>query len=148
MHVGSALMIEEPYSSVNLAERDQLGRFTPGNGGRPLGARNKTSRAAIMAVTALFDDALNVLRTRLSAGDLAAAKIVLESVLPKNGRAIDFGCDVSPNSIEAALASGAITPAEAQTAANALEKLAGVRDLADLAKRVEELEAALAKGQK
>lgn len=138
-------MTDQPLNGASFSvQRGPDGKFLPGSGGRPIGARNKTSKAAVKAVTDMFSEAVAVLRKRLSENDLAAAKIVLDVVLPKGNRVIEFGEDISPATIEAALADGAITPAEAQTAAAALEKLQNVRDVADLVMRVEELEAVLA----
>lgn len=84
-----------------------------------------------------------VLKNRLAENDLNAAKIVLNIVLPKD-RPIEFGEDISPATIEAALADGSITPQEAYAAAQSLEKLQSVRDFDDLQRRIEELEQALA----
>ena len=137
--VGLSAPVNAPISTG----RDALGRFGQGNGGRPPGSRNKASRAALEAVTELFGEAVAVLKVRLSEHDLRAASIVLGVVLPKD-RPIEFGQDVSPATVEAALADGAITPSEAQVVAAALEKLQQVRDLGDLAARVSELEVALA----
>lgn len=123
--------------------RDALGRFGPGNPGRKPGSRNAVSRATLKAVTDLFSEAVMVLRNRLAEGDLNAAKIVLNIVLPKD-RPIEFGDDVSPATIEAAMADGSITPQEAYAAAQSLEKLQAVRDFDDLQRRVDELEQALA----
>lgn len=135
-----------PVNPAILTGRDTTGRFAPGNGGRPLGSRNKVSRATLKAVTDLFSEAVMVLKYRLAENDLRAAELVLAHVLPSKGqgRTIEFGDDVSPATIEAALADGSITPQEAQTAAAALEKLQQVRDLGDLSARVAELEAVLA----
>lgn len=123
--------------------RDARGRFGPGNPGRKPGSRNAVSRATLKAVTDLFSEAVMVLRNKLAEGDLNAAKIVLNIVLPKD-RPIEFGDDISPATIEAALADGSITPQEAYAAAQSLEKLQSVRDFDDLQRRVEEMEQALA----
>lgn len=141
-------MTGQPITPVDNGARDTLGRFAsgPGNTGRPRNSRNAVSRATIKAVTDLFSEAVMVLKNRLAENDLNAAKIVLSIVLPKD-RPIEFGEDISPATIEAALADGSITPQEAYAAAQSLEKLQSVRDVADLLLRVEELEAALAKGK-
>lgn len=148
--IESAASMTHPVNPANLTARNTLGQFAPGNGGRPVGSRNKVSRATLKAVTDLFSEAVMVLRNRLADNDLRAAEIVLAHVLPSkaHGRTIEFGEDVSPATIEAALADGTITPAEAQTAASALEKLQSVRDFDDLHRRIEELEQALAERRK
>ena len=142
-------MTDQPIIPVDNGGRDTLGRFAsgPGNTGRPRNSRNAVSRATIKAVTDLFSEAVMVLRTKLAEGDLNAAKIVLAIVLPKD-RPIEFGEDISPATIEAALADGSITPQEAYAAAQSLEKLQAVRDFDDLQRRVEEMEQALADRRK
>lgn len=127
--------------------RDALGRFGPGNPGRKPGSRNAVSRATIKTITDLFSEAVTVLKSRLADGDLNAAKIVLNIVLPKD-RPIEFGEDISPATIEAALADGSITPQEAYAAAQSLEKLQAIRDFDDLQRRVEEMEKSLAERRK
>lgn len=135
--------MNEPQNLPSFSvQRAPDGKFLPGSGGRPPGTRNRASKARLTAVTDLFSESVAVLKKRLSEGDLTAARIVLDVCLPKN-RAVEFGDDVSPATIEAALADGTITPNEALTAAQALEKIANVRDVADLVARVEELEAVL-----
>ncbi|MDX3908756.1 MAG: hypothetical protein QHC67_02950 [Sphingobium sp.] len=133
-----------------LTGRNNLGQFAPGNGGRQPGARNRVSRTSLKAVTDLFNEAVAVLRARLADNDLRAAEIVLAHVLPAkaHGRTIEFGDDVSAATIEAAMIEGAITPAEAQIAASALEKLKSVRDFDEIERRIEELEEALAERRK
>jgi hypothetical protein len=128
-----------PVNPPILTARNTLGQFAHGNGGRPAGARNKVSRENLKAVTDLFSEAVMVLKIRLGENDLRAAEIVLAHILPSkaHGRTIEFGDDVSPSTIEAAMADGSITPAEAQTAAAALEKLQTVRDVDDLKLRIE-----------
>jgi hypothetical protein len=139
------VMTDQPIIPVDNGGRDNLGRFAggPGNTGRPRNSRNAVSRATIKAVTDLFSEAVMVLKNRLAENDLNAAKIVLNIVLPKD-RPIEFGEDISPATIEAALADGSITPQEAYAAAQSLEKLQQVRDWDDLQRRVQELEQALA----
>lgn len=142
-------MTDQPIIPVDNGGRDAFGRFAsgPGNTGRPRNSRNTVSRATIKAVTDLFSEAVMVLRKRLSENDLNAAKIILSIVLPKD-RPIEFGEDISPATIEAALADGSITPQEAYAAAQSLEKLQAVRDFDDLQRRVEEMERALAEHRK
>ena len=142
-------MTDQPITPVDNGARDTLGRFAsgPGNTGRPRNSRNAVSRTTIKAVTDLFSEAVMVLKNRLAENDLNAAKIVLNIVLPKD-RPIEFGEDISPATIEAALADGSITPQEAYAAAQSLEKLQSVRDFEDLQRRVEELEQALAERHK
>lgn len=140
--------MSDPHPMISADNgRDALGRFGPNNPGRKPGSRNAVSRRTIAKVTDLFDDAVMVLRRKLAEGDLNAAKIVLNIVLPKD-RPIEFGDDISPATIEAALADGSITPQEAYAAAQSLEKLQTVRDFDDLQRRLDELETAVAEHRK
>lgn len=136
-------MTDQPPQIAVDNGRDVLGRFGPGNPGRKPGSRNAVSRATIKAVTDLANEAVIVLKNKLAENDLNAAKIVLAIVLPKD-RPIEFGEEISPTTIEAALAEGSITPQEAYAAAQSLEKLQAVRDFDDLQRRIEEMEKALA----
>jgi len=95
------------------------------------------------AVATLFPKALEVLRERLMvANDWGAARLVIEACLPK-GRPVAIGADCSPETVEQAMATGAISPAEASTIAAAMKALREVKDLDVLTIRVQNLERAL-----
>jgi hypothetical protein len=72
--------------------RDRFGRFSPGNPGKPRGARRRISRQA----EALFkDECAEVARVVVDAaknGDMTAARLVLERVAPpRKGSAVEIG---------------------------------------------------------
>lgn len=129
---------------IPLYPREAGGRFGPGNPGRPRGSKNRVRRERLAAVQELFPRAIEVLTERLDAGDIGAAKMVLDACLPARGRTVDFDGDVSPEAIESALADGAITPTEAAQVAAALKSVREVADLEALTKRLEAIESALA----
>ncbi|WP_439567750.1 hypothetical protein [Sphingopyxis sp.] len=128
---------------IPLYPRDAGGRFGPGNPGRTPGSKNRVRRERLAAVQELFPRAIEVLTERLDAGDIGAAKMVLDACLPARGRTVDFDGDVSPEAIESALADGAITPTEAAQVASALKSVREVSDLEALTKRLEAIESAL-----
>lgn len=129
------------------AGRDASGRWTGGNPGRPRGSRNKVSKDALAAVKALSDDAIEVVKARLAAGDLRAAEFVLSHVLPKGARTVELDAP-DAGAIAIALAEGEITPDEAAQVAATLARLADIEAVAELAARLDELEQAVAAGRK
>lgn len=124
-------------------DRDALGRFGPGNGGRMPGSRNKVSSAAMQAIKDMSSEALSALRARIQAGDMQAIAFCLDRILPK-GRTVElFSTD--PLAISDAVANGDLTTAEAKDLAAALAKLRDLAELDDLKTRIDELERAVAK---
>lgn len=123
--------------------RDEAGRWLPGHGGRPKGARNKLSRDTLHAVQNLAGEAVLALRLRINAGDMAAIAFALDRVLPK-GRMVELD-STDPNAVADGLASGEITTAEAKDIATALAKLRDVAEIDDLKARLDELEQAVSR---
>jgi hypothetical protein len=128
----------------NRDGRDGFGRFAPGPGniGRPRGSKNRLSREALAAVQGISSLAILKLRELVQAGEFNAIKLVIELTVPKGGRTIEL------NSTDAmawadAMADGDISPIECATAAQALVKLNEASEIADLSRRIAELEAAL-----
>jgi hypothetical protein len=123
-------------------ERRADGTFAPGHGGRPRGTKNAVSRNALTAVQNLSNLAILKLRERIEAGDMAAIKLCLEFTLPRGGRTIELDT-ANPTEWADALAHGEVSPTEAAQAAQALVKLNEAGEIAELAKRIAEIEAAL-----
>ena len=123
-------------------ERRTDGTFAPGHGGRPRGTKNAVSRNALTAVQGLSSLAILKLRERIEAGDMQAIRLCLEFTLPRGGRTIETD-STDPMAYADALAHGEISPHEAATAAQALVKLTEAGEIADIAKRLAEIEAAL-----
>ena len=130
--------------------RDTQGRFTPGNPGKPRGARRRISRQA----EALFqDECAEVARAVLTAaknGDMSAARLVLERVAPaRKGAAVEIGLppvhgagDV-PRALAALLAAvseGRVSPEEAASVASLIEIQRRAIELADIETRLTVLE--------
>lgn len=78
------------------AGRDSRGRFQPGQSGNPAGKPPGTKNRATLLQDALRDGevaaALRVIIDKAVAGNVAAARFVLDGIAPKpRGRAIDLG---------------------------------------------------------
>lgn len=131
--------------------RNSDGRFAPGTGGRPLGARNLTTRA----VEALLDGEAEAVTRAVIAkardGDMVAARLVVERILPpRKDRPVRF--DLPPlerpadgpqalAAIAEAAAEGELTPGEASDIAGLVGKWAEARSNAELLDRLARLEA-------
>ena len=132
----------EPITPAAWApERDIVGRFKPGQGGRPPGVRNRKPSGALKAVQALSDHAIAQLATLVSQGNWAAIRYVLDMTLPRGGRAIDLDGTADPNELIAAATSGEISPDEFARLAQAWKASAEAADLADIKASISELEA-------
>lgn len=141
----------DPGPRNRPAQDPATGRFLPGNTGRPRGVRP----AALAALDAIGEEAAgDVLRRVVQdaiAGDMRAAEILLRRVWPeRKGR--EVALDLPPmqqaadlpralGAVADAVAAGAITPDEGQAVAAVLEAHRRAIDTADLAARVEALEA-------
>lgn len=127
-----------PFQADNY--RDALGRFGPGNAGKPLGAKskNRIGRSALAAVQDISSLAIFKLRALVDAGEFQAIKLVIDLTVPR-GRLIELDTG-DPMAWADAMAEGDISPTEAATAASALVKLHEVGEIAELAKRIAELE--------
>ncbi len=114
--------------STTAAPDTKPWRFRPGNPGRPLGARNKATMAALALLEgeaeALTRKAVELAKT----GDTVALKLVLDRLLPK-GRAIRLDLplrtladlDQAGETVRRALAAGTITLDEVGVLTNLLE---------------------------
>jgi len=134
----------------STADRDQKGRFAPGNPGRPKGARHRVTRhvEALMA-----DDAEAITRAVIEAakgGDLIAARLVLDRIAPARREptvAVDLpemttAADL-PEAVSAILASvaaGDLSPSEAGRLSGVLADTARALEVHEIEARVSELE--------
>ncbi|MDF3905534.1 hypothetical protein [Paracoccus sp. AS002] len=125
--------------------RDQSGKFLPGAGGRPPGAKNKKTRASVMAINSLQDLAFQKLKELLEAGNPSTVEFVVKSLLPTGGRAVQLE-DMSVEGLSDAVASGTISPTELRQLASGLEKIRAVEDMDKLADRLAEVERLLKDG--
>lgn len=125
----------------NNTGRDGLGRFTTGNSGRPLGAKNKTPRAVLAQVMAMEQGATQKLWEAVNMGQDWAIKFVLSKVLP-NSRTIEFE-GLSVEDLKVALTSGDISPDEGSQLVSVLKGLKELESLEEIRKRIADLEQAI-----
>jgi hypothetical protein len=123
--------------------------FPKGNGGRPLGSKNKSS----LILAALPDgDKEELLRKGLEvakAGDVPMLKFFLSRILPQERTIridlpkMEFADDAveALGSILRAVSQGSITPSEGSNLANLLNSYSRAIDNADVVKRLDALEA-------
>jgi hypothetical protein len=124
--------------------------FTPGNPGRPRGARNKTTQA----IETLLEGEAEVLTRKAIdlalAGDTVALRLCMDRLAPpRKDRPVRFDIP-STNSLQdvvlvadaliRAVADGAVTPSEAASAMAVLEGYRRLKETADLEARVAALE--------
>ncbi|MEG9268301.1 hypothetical protein [Qipengyuania sp. Mu-71] len=121
-------------------ERDNVGRFKPGQGGRPPGVRNKKPSGALAAIQSLSDEALAQLATLVREKNFAAIRLVLEYTLPRGGRTVDLDGTADPNELIASVTSGEISPDEFARIAQGWKTAAEAADLADIKAQIAELE--------
>lgn len=144
-------MTDEARNNGSTSDgRDERGRFTRGNPGRPPGARHRTTRAV---EALLAGEAEAVTRRLIEAaidGDMQAARLVIERIVPRRTDApvtfdlpqVETSADMVAASaaILDAVAAGDITPNEAQAVAGLLQAHGRVLELHDLEERVRRLE--------
>lgn len=128
-------------------------KFAPGKSGNPAGRSPGVLGLAGKLRLAMAKEAPDIIASlvdRAKQGDVQAASLVLSRCLPPL-RPVDEAAhlppdfamgdlNAAPQSILAALASGAVTPDQAATMANALSALARVKEVTELESRIEALE--------
>ena len=126
--------------------RDQAGRFTGEGGGRipgipnaPRADKRALANATLEAVQATSSEAIRQLRAKVQQGEWAAIRLVLEYCLPKGGRTVELDSS-DPNALLDAIADGTVSPDEAARLAQALKTTMEASDVAELNRKVEELE--------
>jgi hypothetical protein len=148
------IQMESRMTEPENAGRDQAGRFVPGASGNPRGKPQGTRNRAIAALETLMgnsaeDVALAVIKAA-EAGDTAAARLVLERVMPARKDspiaielpAVDgaAGLVEAGQAILAAVAAGEITPNEADALMSLIERQRRIVETADLEARLAALE--------
>src|SRR3954462_12751059 len=141
-----------PHDRNNGADTEQPARpgtFRPGNPGRPRGARN---RATLAAMTLLEGEAEALTRRCVElalAGDTTAMRLCLERLLPKS-RAVRLelpmrtlaDLEAAGEAVTGALADGTIALDEVSTLTGLIEARRRVLDTTELERRLEALERA------
>lgn len=137
----------------NTDGRDNRGRFAAGNQGKPKGAKNRASLVALELFEGGVQDIAAAVIDQARAGDLTAARIVLDKVLPNaKERAIALpdlpstdtaaGVSNAQQKILEAVAAGVITPGEASTLSSVLEQRRKALETMELEQRIIALEEA------
>lgn len=126
----------------NSIIRNPSGRFVRTTG-RPLGAKNKVSQAALEQVKAMKEGALQNLWEAVCAKERWAIEYVLNRILPA-ARTVELE-NLTPLDVEVALAHGDISPDEGKALSGTLKNLREVENIEIIEARVTELEAAVDK---
>jgi len=123
--------------------------------GRAPGQRNARTVAALAAIERHAEELVEVAIRQARQGDVGALRLLLDRVLPAmrdRTVALDLPAVTAPADLPAALsailqavADGTVTPSEGERLAGLLAKWAEAHEAAELAARVEALEAALAR---
>jgi Family of unknown function (DUF5681) len=129
----------------------KLGRWPKGKSGNPRGRPRGTGLAAELRAKLAKDasDILKAVITQAKAGDTAAIKLVLDRLVPTL-RPVDMpvmlalpkdaGLAERGEAILQAVATGELTPAQAGQLLSGLADIARLREVDDLARRIEALE--------
>ncbi len=122
--------------------------------GRPLGARNKATRAAEALLDGEAESLTRACVTAALGGDTAALRLCLERILPpRRDRPIDFKLSpistaaeacVAVSEIVEAVSAGELTPTEATAIAGLVDAFVKALETRDLEARVLALEARVA----
>jgi hypothetical protein len=132
----------------------QGSRFKPGQSGNPRGKRpGSRNRASVVLDKMLADDGADVVQAVLTAakgGDMAAARLVLDRIVPvRKGRSIQLDLPVIESAADvltalsltvSAMADGDITPDEAAVVAGVLETKRKAIETVELEARLVRLE--------
>lgn len=131
-------------SSGWACQRDEGGRFVS-TSGRPVGTRNRASRASVAAIKSLEDLAFEQLKSLLSAGHPETVRFVISNLLPAGGRAVQLD-SLDADGLLDAVANGVISPAELRSIASGIEKIRNVESLATVQERLAQIERLLKGG--
>jgi hypothetical protein len=124
--------------------------FPPGNPGRPKGARHKVTT---LAEKLMSDDAEGVVKAIIDAakaGDMAAAKIVLDRLAPpRRDRPVSFSLPEIKTAgdaakavaaIVAAVAAGILSPPEGEAVSSLVERYVRIVETTDFERRLAAVE--------
>ena len=138
-------------NGADTGQPSRPGTFRPGNPGRPPGARNRATLAAL----ALLEGEAEALTRRCVelalAGDTTALRLCLERLLPK-GRAVRLplplrtlaDLDAATEAVSGALAEGAVVLDEVATLTGLIEARRRLLETTELERRLAVLEQAKA----
>ena len=123
--------------------------FADGNAGRKAGSKNRTTLVAAALLDGEAEELVRKAVELAKAGDAVMLKLLLGRILPRERLIkltlphMDFADDAveALGSITHAVAEAAITPGEGAALATLINSYARAIDVADLVRRVDELEA-------
>jgi hypothetical protein len=142
-------MTDDRNNGADTVQPTRPGTFRPGNPGRRMGARNRTTLAA-MALLEGKAEALTRRCVELAlAGDTTALRLCLERLLPKS-RAVRLqlplrtlaDLEAAGEAVAGALADGSIALDEVSTLTGLIEARRRVLETTELERRLEALERA------
>ena len=140
-------------NGATTAGRDRKGRFTPGNPGRPKGARHKATRAVEQMMQGQVERVTTAVIEAAAKGDMQAARLILDRICPARREPavsldlpnIESAADL-PMAIAAILqsvAAGELSPGEAAKITQTIEAAGSAIELHDLDQRIAAIEAAI-----
>ena len=147
-------MTEAPRNSASENTKFKPGnphRFAPGNPGRPKGARCRATLLAEKLMSADTRAIVQAVITAARAGDMTAARIVLDRIAPiRKGRPLRFNLpegggtaedvSVALAAVVEGMAAGDLTPDEAQMVASVLELRRKAIETVEIERRLAALE--------
>ena len=118
--------------------------------GRPKGSRNKATLLAIAAMEGELSDVVRVVIDAAKGGDMAAARLVVDKLIPAT-RELPLSIQLPPVTsaedcakaqakVLAAVAAGNLLPSEGEALASLIEQQRRSLETSDLHKRMEEFE--------
>ena len=125
-------------------QRGEGGRWVS-TSGRPVGTRNKATKASVAAISSLQDLAFTKLRELLEAGHPGIVEFTVKSLLPAGGRAVQLE-SLDADGLLDAVSSGTISPTELRQIAAGIEKIRNVESLAIVQERLAQIEKLLQDG--
>lgn len=131
--------------------RDQKGRFASGNSGKPRGAKHRATKLAMELLESGIEDVAGVVVEAARGGDLMAARIVLDKLIPSaKERRVDLpnfpdtataaGVSEAQQRVLQAVVVGELTPGEASTMSGILEARRKALETQELEARIAALE--------
>lgn len=145
----------EPENTRAIQDRDEAGRFVPGQSGnrkgKPKGARNKTTRAAMALLSNEGEEITRKAIELAKGGDTTALRLCLERIAPPIREAAIEGLSLPPITGAAdlpavlatllqAVGDGTVTPGEAERLAKLIGEFGRSIELADFEARLASLE--------
>ena len=131
--------------------RNSDGKFTSGNRGKPMGARNKATQAVQDLLEGQTEALTQAAIDKALAGDTTAMRLCLERIVPaRKDTPIKFELPPISNAQDAAtaaasvlgeVAAGSVTPLEGATVMGLLDQYRRTVEASDFEKRLEALEA-------